>query len=136
MDALSMEAPIAQFLFDRIGGYPQTEIFAQLQALSEAPKPAAHGDEPKEMDEMFLHLVCLLLRIEAAGLPPDLYRAVISDLQLRTQFFYTERIRAAGGARAEHLTWTREMARLRLEEAQRYREMMALGDNPYGIVCH
>ena len=122
------ENVIQQFLFEKLGGYPQSEIFAVLQQL---PQDAAL----RKGDLLLGILVCELRRLDAAGLPKDIRARLIDDLKFRTAFFYEERIRESQGGQAASLETAKCLALLNLDLALSVRSLEESGESPYEIKC-
>jgi hypothetical protein len=122
------EKALKQFLFEKIGGYPQGEIFAILQALPQDPRSLKD-------DHLLAVLVCELRRIDAAQLPERIRGALISELRFRTEFFYDQRISESSGSQSRELAKFKRLALLSLDRAIQLRELERAGDPVVKINC-
>jgi hypothetical protein len=123
-----LESTLSQFLYEKVGGYSEAEVFAALQELPHHPKL-------RENDRLLATIVCELRRLDASRFPPDIRERLIGELKLRTEFFYDARIRKEHGAEAKRLAYSKAYATTTLEQALTLRKLEREGEYPYAIRC-
>ncbi|HEY6392103.1 MAG TPA: DUF4157 domain-containing protein [Bryobacteraceae bacterium] len=123
-----MERHIRRYLHARIGGYPQAEIFADLQQLPQSP-------HLRKNDKVLETVICELRRLDAAGLPENIRQTLMEDLQRRTEIFYRLRIDEAQGAQARELAAVRDYAVATLKQALLAHDLERQGDSSIKVHC-